>query len=148
VVHQPFRGYWNAERYIMVDESGRTLRSVREMPVKSVIAWPTEGETVSPGSHTVFGFAWSSAGQIENVEVSTDGRQTWSTARLIHGEGPIAWTRWEFPWTAGATGEVTLAVRATDAAGNTQPMSVPWNKFGYLMNAIVSRKVNVTRPPG
>ena len=32
VVDTPFRGYYNAERYIIVDADGRTLRSVREMP--------------------------------------------------------------------------------------------------------------------
>ncbi|TME86871.1 MAG: sulfite oxidase, partial [Chloroflexi bacterium] len=45
LVNTPFQGHFNAERYIMVDADGRTLRTVREMPVKSVIAWPAEGET-------------------------------------------------------------------------------------------------------
>jgi hypothetical protein len=35
-------------------------------------------------------------------------------------------------------------VRATDTAGNVQPETVPWNKFGYLMNAITSRNVTVS----
>ena len=49
VVNTPFQGYWNAERYIIVDGNGQTLRSVREMPVKSVIAWPREGDAVRAG---------------------------------------------------------------------------------------------------
>jgi len=72
VVNTPFQGYWNVERYIMVDANGRTVRSVREMPVKSVIAWPGNGQLVSPGSHTVYGFAWSGFGRIERVDVSAD----------------------------------------------------------------------------
>jgi DMSO/TMAO reductase YedYZ molybdopterin-dependent catalytic subunit len=143
VVNAPFHGYWNVERYVTVDEHGRTLGSVREMPVKSVIAWPADHETVRPGPVTAFGFAWSGFGQIEKVEVSVDGQHSWSPARLIHGQGPLAWTRWEYSWTPPPAGKTTLAVRAADSAGNTQPTGVGWNKFGYQMNAIVTREVTV-----
>jgi len=143
VVNTPFQGYWNAERYVMVDAYGQTLRAVREMPVKSVIAWPTDGETVRAGSHAVFGFAWSGFGQVERVEVSTDQQQTWQSARLSRGSGPLAWTRWEYSWTAALPGPATLSVRATDSAGNVQPTEVAWNKFGYQMNAILTRRITV-----
>jgi sulfite oxidase len=143
LVNAPFRGYYHAERYIMADANGHTRAPVREMPVKSVIAWPADGQVVARGSHTVFGFAWSGLGQISQVEVSTDGQGTWSAARLVPGEGPLAWRRWEFHWTASAVGPATLAARATDTAGNVQPKTVPWNKFGYLMNAIATRGVTV-----
>ena len=149
LVNTPFRGHFNAERYIMIDESGRTLRTVREMPVKSVIAWPAEGETVRPGVHTVFGFAWSGFGQIERVDVSTDNERTWSSARLIHGSGPLAWTRWEYAWSATSPGVASLSARAADSSGNVQPPEVAWNKFGYQMNATVTRRVRVeSLPPG
>ncbi|MCA1647602.1 MAG: sulfite oxidase [Chloroflexi bacterium] len=143
LVNAPFRGYYHAERYIIVDADAQLLGPVREMPVKSVIAWPAQGEVVTPGEHTVFGFAWSGLGQITRVEVSTDGQRTWSAARLVPGEGPLAWRRWEFAWNAAAAGPATLAARATDTAGNIQPRTVAWNKFGYLMNAIVTRDVTV-----
>jgi sulfite oxidase len=143
LVNAPFRGYYHAERYIMADANGHIRAPVREMPVKSVIAWPAEGQVVARGSHTVFGFAWSGLGQISQVEVSTDGQRTWSAARLVPGEGPLAWRRWEFHWTASAVGPATLAARATDTAGNVQPKTIPWNKFGYLMNAIAIRGVTV-----
>jgi DMSO/TMAO reductase YedYZ molybdopterin-dependent catalytic subunit len=144
IVNTPFEGHWNVERYVMLDEDGRTVRRVREMPVKSVIAWPGEGEAIRAGSVTAYGFAWSGFGQIVKVEVSLDGQKSWSAARLSHGEGPLAWTRWEYPWTVSAVGKTILAVRATDSAGNTQPKSVGWNKFGYEMHAIVTREVLVT----
>jgi DMSO/TMAO reductase YedYZ molybdopterin-dependent catalytic subunit len=143
VVNTPFQGYWNAERYIMVDENGRTVRSVREMPVKSVIAWPRDGDALTPGSHTVRGFAWSGYGQIERVDVSVDDRKSWSPARVIHGHGPLAWTRWEYDWTPSMPGTFRLAVRAADSAGNVQPDHVAWNKFGYQMHAIVAHQVSV-----
>jgi DMSO/TMAO reductase YedYZ molybdopterin-dependent catalytic subunit len=139
----PFRGYYHSERYIMVDDQQRTLGSVREMPVKSVIAWPAEGETLGPGAHLIFGFAWSGSGAIEQVDVSIDDQQTWAAARLVRGDGPFAWTRWEYDWTPTRPGRTTLAARATDSAGNVQPVDVAWNKFGYLMNAIATRGVTV-----
>lgn len=143
VVNTPFRGHFNAERYIIVDEAGRTLRTVREMPVKSIIAQPSHGETVDAVEQTAFGFAWSGTGEIARVDVSTDGGRGWSPARLVAGEGPLAWTRWEFQWTPGSSGPASLAVRATDTTGNVQPERVPWNHFGYQMNAIVSHAVSV-----
>lgn len=143
VVNTPFRGYFNAERYIFVDAEGRITGTVREMPVKSVIAWPADGERVARGAHTISGFAWSGYGRIERVDVSTDAQRTWSAARLSHGDGPLAWTRWESDWAASTPGAASLAARAADSAGNVQPTDVPWNKFGYEMNAILTRKVTV-----
>lgn len=143
VVNQPFRGYYNAQRYIMVDADGQTVGIVREMPVKSVMAWPNEGEHVSVGAHTIFGFAWSGYAPIRGVEVSLDEGATWSAARLVRGEGRLAWTRWEFDWRASAPGTARLAIRATDEAGNQQPAKAAWNKFGYQMNAILTRTVTV-----
>ena len=143
LVSTPFQGHFNAERYIMVDADGRTLRTVREMPVKSVIAWPGEGETLRAGPHTVFGYAWSGLGQIDRVDVSTDNRQTWLPAELIRGTGPHAWTRWEYAWNPTARGSTSIAARAVDSSGNVQPGEVPWNKFGYQMNAILTRRVTV-----
>jgi DMSO/TMAO reductase YedYZ molybdopterin-dependent catalytic subunit len=143
VVNTPFRGYYNAQRYIMVDQTGRTLDTVREMPVKSVVAWPSEGEHVRRGAHTAFGFAWSGHGRIERLDVSTDDQRTWSSARLTHGEGETAWARWEFDWNLPSSGEARLSVRATDSSGNVQPTSAAWNKFGYQMNAILTRTVLV-----
>jgi DMSO/TMAO reductase YedYZ molybdopterin-dependent catalytic subunit len=143
VVSTPFGGYYNAQRYIIVDAEGRTTGTVREMPVKSIVATPSEGERIASGPRTVFGFAWSGHAPIERVEVSTDAQRTWSPARLTPGDGPLAWTRWEFDWTPAGRGEATFAVRATDRAGNTQPGWPTWNKFGYLMNGILTRTVIV-----
>jgi len=143
VVSTPFAGYFNAQRYIMVDAEGRTFDTVREMPVKSVVAWPGEGERIPRGPHTVFGFAWSGHAPIQRVEVSTDEQRTWLAARLTHGEGSLAWTRWDYDWTPDASGVARFAVRATDTAGNVQPDQALWNKFGYQMNAILTRTVTV-----
>jgi sulfite oxidase len=143
VVNQPFRGYYNAERYIMVDGSGQTVGIIREMPVKAIMAWPNEGEHLAAGVHAVFGFAWSGYAPVRTVEISADDGQSWSSARLVKGDGPLAWTRWEYEWRLSAPGTARLLVRATDEAGNQQPAKAAWNKFGYQMNAILTRTVTV-----
>jgi DMSO/TMAO reductase YedYZ molybdopterin-dependent catalytic subunit len=143
VVSSEFRGYYNAERYVFVDSNGHTVRPIREMPVKSIMAWPNEGERLGAGPHAVFGFAWSGYGPIERVEISTDGQRTWSAATLTAGSGPLAWTRWEYEWTPARRGQLTVDVRATDTAGNVQPAEAPWNTFGYQMNAILTRTVTI-----
>jgi DMSO/TMAO reductase YedYZ molybdopterin-dependent catalytic subunit len=144
LVDQPFRGYFNAERYIFVDRDGHTVRTVRELPVKSVFAWPADDATLELAPHTLFGFAWSGFGRIASVEVSTNGGQTWSPARLQRGAGDHAWTRWELDWAPPQAGSFELAVRATDDGGNTQPDMAQWNRFGYEMNAVATRSVVVT----
>ncbi|MBV9173070.1 MAG: sulfite oxidase [Chloroflexi bacterium] len=143
VVSEPFGGYYNAQRYIVVDPEGRTLRTVREMPVKSVFAWPGRAEVIRGESVTLFGFGWSGRAPIERVDVSVDGQRTWQPASLVRGEGRWSWTRWEFAWRPTSSGRAQLSVRATDTAGNVQPASVPWNKFGYGLNAIMTREVTV-----
>jgi sulfite oxidase len=143
VVDKPFRGYYNAERYIFVDSAGQTLRTVRELPVKSIIASPADGASVKAEPQTIFGFAWSGHGDVTSVDVSTDGGRTWSAARLTHGRGPLAWTRWELDWRPAASGSTRILSRARDDAGNVQPEHAVWNKFGYEMNAIPSREVVV-----
>jgi DMSO/TMAO reductase YedYZ molybdopterin-dependent catalytic subunit len=144
VVNTPFAGYYNAQRYIFVDADGRMQRVVRELPVKSVIAAPAEGSTLSQKVQTLFGFAWSGFGSIERVEVSTDGGDTWQAARLQAGSGPLAWTRWELAWTPSTRGPARIMARATDSAGNVQPETAVWNKFGYEMNAIACREVLIS----
>ena len=143
VINTKFAGYFNAQRYIMVNAEGKTTSIVRQMPVKSIVAWPDEGQRVAFGTQTVFGFAWSGYAPIDRVELSTDGGHTWSPAAVTRGDGEQAWSRWEFAWTPSTRGTAQFSVRATDRAGNAQPASAPWNKFGYQMNAILTRSVVV-----
>jgi DMSO/TMAO reductase YedYZ molybdopterin-dependent catalytic subunit len=143
LVNQPFQGYYNAQRYIFVGADERVERAIRELPVKSVIASPLAGSTVSSGLQRVFGFAWSGFGDVARVDVSADDGRTWAAARLVRGEGPFAWTRWEFDWTPSASGRACLSARATDSAGNVQPAEPVWNKFGYEMNAVLNVEVTV-----
>ena len=88
------------------------------------------------------GRAWSGWGPIERVEVSADGGSTWTTAELGDAVSPHAWRSWSFDWDA-QPGTVELCCRATDGAGNEQPLEPSWNLGGFSNNAVQRVSVEV-----
>ncbi|MBB6351969.1 DMSO/TMAO reductase YedYZ molybdopterin-dependent catalytic subunit [Nonomuraea muscovyensis] len=90
-------------------------------PVKtqSRIDLPKPGASLAAGPTTVAGVAWAQHTGIDAVEVRVD-RGPWRQARLAQVPGPDTWRQWAFDWDA-APGSHTIEVRATDAAGRTQP---------------------------
>jgi sulfane dehydrogenase subunit SoxC len=98
---------------------------------------------VAPGRHILEGKAWSGYGRITRVEVSTDDRRTWAAARLDAPVSPFAWTPWRFAWDVTRPGEYILSSRATDSAGNTQPLEPFWNLQGMAQNGVERIAVRV-----
>lgn len=107
---------------------------ITDMPVKSLITTPADGFAMR-GPLRVGGFAWSGAIPVARVALSADGGASWQDVPLQPGEGRWAWRRFEARL-ALPPGEVELIARATDAAGNAQPMDPPWNPRGYCNNAV------------
>jgi DMSO/TMAO reductase YedYZ molybdopterin-dependent catalytic subunit len=107
---------------------------VEAMVVKSLIAAPQEGETVKEGHVTVQGVAWGGEAKVVKVEVSVDEGKTWDPARLVGEDHPYAWRQWQFIWPAKTGGTFTILCRATDARGDVQPATSPWNPSGFLWN--------------
>jgi len=132
--HQ-FDGFWNADNYVLYDESGRAVDRVREMPVKSVIVSPGDGDSVASGPIDIMGFAWSGHGGVASVEISNNAGQTWTQAEIVAEDGPYAWVQFRFR-SQVAGGENIFLSRATDHAGHVQPAQARWNRKGYQMNAI------------
>jgi DMSO/TMAO reductase YedYZ molybdopterin-dependent catalytic subunit len=133
----------NQQSYVLIDQDGNAQAKAREVRVKSVIADPRPADALGAGAHLVRGMAWSPHG-VAHVDVSTDGGAHWQPATLLQDLGPRAWR--QFTWTWDATpGEYRLASRATDLAGNVQPIEVPFNQKGYLMNAIEFVPVQIAR---
>ncbi len=102
----------------------------------------TRRRYASVGEHRIEGRAWSGHGDVEAVDVSTDGGQTWAAAHLDPPAGRNAWRRWSFLWRPRAAGDHELCCRATDAAGKRQPADPEWNLGGYANNAV--QRVPVT----
>ena len=139
VLDRPFDGFFQGRRYVFLNEGGTSEappEPVAVLRVKSLITRPRMGEVLPPGAYTIRGFAWSGAGHIHTVEVSTNGGRHWQVTTLSGTPVPNAWRPWEFPWQVSTLGRVILMARATDTAGNTQPSMAPWNYRGYANNSI------------
>ena len=96
------------------------------------------------GTHRIAGRAWSGWAPIASVQVSTDGGMGWRAAELGDPSSPFAWSPWTFEWEASEPGAYELCCRATDAAGNEQPLSPLWNLGGYSNNEVQRVPVTVT----
>lgn len=139
---RPFSGTYNAKNYVLFTEEGEPVTPVREMPVKSLIARPIDGETAPAGRVHVTGFAWSGYGGITRVEISTDGGATWNDAELAASAGRLSWTKFEYEWDA-TRGSHRVLSRATDERTLTQPRQALWNLKGYQMNGIQGVSVTI-----
>jgi len=122
---------------------GRSLQFTFEMGVKSVITRPSSAMALPrPGLYEISGLAWSGAGRIRQVEVSTDGGATWTVASLQGEERPKSFVRFRLPWEW--TGKsALLQSRATDEKGRVQPSRKDWAAryapdMRYHNNTIVS----------
>jgi sulfane dehydrogenase subunit SoxC len=122
---------------------GRSLQFTFEMGVKSVITRPSSTMTLPrPGRYEISGLAWSGAGRIRQVEVSTDGGATWTAATLLGEERPRALVRFRMPWEWSGK-PALLQSRATDEKGRVQPTRKDWltryaPDMRYHNNSIVS----------
>ncbi|WP_026234507.1 molybdopterin-dependent oxidoreductase [Calidithermus timidus] len=116
------------------------------MPVRSFIVDPDGSSKLVAGLPVeIRGVAFSGYGRVTRVEVSLDGGKSWRVAQLGEYYGPYAFRTWSFQWKPTQPGRYTLAVRATDEKGNTQPDEPVWNPGGYLWNRIERQDVVVGR---
>jgi DMSO/TMAO reductase YedYZ molybdopterin-dependent catalytic subunit len=145
---EPFDGYQQSVGYRIYDADGVAGEPVTRIMPRSLTVPPgipdffTRVRTVDAGPCTLRGRAWSGWAEITRVEVSTDGGATWGDAALGEPLGERAWRGWSFDWEA-EPGEHVISSRATDAAGNAQPLEAPWNLKGYANNAVERMAVSV-----
>src|SRR5215207_8033835 len=121
VGHEPWHTRWDTPYYgdLLPDGTAREFTFVME--AKSEITSPSGGQILpGPGFVEISGLAWSGRGRISQVDVSTDGGQSWSPATLQESVLPMAWTRFRLPWSWD--GQATqLQSRAIDETGYVQP---------------------------
>jgi hypothetical protein len=101
---------------------------------------------VRAGRTLIEGRAWSGRDAVGRVEFSADGGRTWADAQLHERNGTYGWSAWSYEWDASDAGDHELCVRATDVAGNVQPLdsAAAWNQGGYGVNAVQRVAVRVT----
>ncbi|WP_407309377.1 sulfite oxidase [Desulfosporosinus sp. SB140] len=143
----PFKGPFQAIDYVYITNEGDydNALPVTEMKVNSIITWPSKGERIHLGQHTLRGLAWTGKGTISRVEISMDDGMSWNAARLTSPEHePFTWTFWEYLWDISIPGHYSLLVRAFDNKGQIQPKAAPWNAKGYGNNSI--HQISITVP--
>lgn len=113
-----------------------------QMPVRSFIIQPGgDIKLVEKMAVQVKGIAFSGHGRIVKVEFSSDGGKNWQEAILGRDLGKYSFRHWHIHWRPQAAGEYTLASRAWDEKGNTQPATPIWNPGGYCWNTIETQKI-------
>jgi sulfane dehydrogenase subunit SoxC len=156
LVDEPYMAMMETSRYPSMRLDGKSRWFEFELGPKSVITRPAGGYKMpGPGFHEITGLAWSGAGAVKRVEVSTDGGKTWKDAQLHDPIARKSHTRFSCPWTWDGS-ETVLQSRCTDEKGTVQPTMVEvaklWNaNVDFLLktqqvvgdfNAIQPWKVN------
>ncbi len=121
VTDQPYMARDETSKYSDLMADGTTRIFTYAMEAKSVITFPSGGQTLpAPGLCELTGLAWSGLGRIERVEVTTDGGRTWVDAELQEPRLPQALTRFRLPWRFDGQ-DARIASRAVDSTGYVQP---------------------------
>ena len=152
VLDHEFDGFWMKTAYrhpaqhvapgTAVDP--KDMVPVTDLNVKSLIATPNEW--AAPGTVTIKGVAWSNASPVTKVDVSVDGGKTWNAAKLGAKPTKYGFRAFNHVWKAPEGSHVLMA-RATNAAGQVQPVEPEWNPNGYLYNAAQPRPITVSKSP-
>ena len=143
-IGEPFDGFQQGNKYRYKqseDEKGTPVTRQRPRAVMRPPGIPSQlgrSRYVKVGPVSIEGRAWSGFGFVERVEFSPNGGRTWDDAVLGEPVGGYGWRAWSYEWNAWEPGEYELCTRATDAAGNTQPLdaSEVWNVGTYGINTV------------
>ena len=131
----------------MPDQLATKTKPIEEMNVNSLIGYPQNGIRVKQGAEMIVrGVAFDGGHGIAKVEISTDGGESWSEAKLDDGkQGSYAYRTFSLPVTPAQSGKLTVMSRATNTKGETQPFAhdVKWNRGGYKFNGIDEVTVEV-----
>ncbi|WP_407148277.1 molybdopterin-dependent oxidoreductase [Bradyrhizobium sp. ORS 86] len=144
VIDSVFDGFWMKSAYRIPDtpnnavEPGTAPKAtipINRFTVRSFITSVADGAKLKAGRALLRGIAFDGGKGIKDVAVSTDGGKTWTPAKLGKDLGKYAFREWKMPVRLAA-GSYDLKVRATNNAGDTQPMDPLWNPAGYLRNVV------------
>ena len=121
--------YMTYDDYGHINADPRAAALALEIGPKSVITFPSGGQRLpGPGFYEISGLAWSGAGAIHKVEISTDGGQSWHEAELRSPAYRMAHTRFGFHWKWDGK-ECVLMSRCTDELGTVQPTRAEVAKY-------------------
>lgn len=121
--------------YLTYNDYGHIRTNAKESALtqrigpKSVITFPSGAEQLpGKGFYEITGLAWSGAGAVRKVEISTDGGKSWKDAELQGTPHPMAHTRFCFKWNWDGK-ECVLLSRCVDELGTVQPTRAEAAKY-------------------
>jgi sulfane dehydrogenase subunit SoxC len=123
------RYYMTYDDYGHINPDPKVAALTHQIGPKSVITYPSGGQQLGGrGFYEISGLAWSGAGAIKRVEISTDGGQSWKDAELRSPAYPMAHTRFGYHWNWDGKDAVLMS-RCTDEVGTVQPTRAQVAKF-------------------
>lgn len=126
VIDVPVDARDETSHYTELLPNGKARQYMFLQGVKSAIVKPSFGMNLpGPGFYEISGLAWSGAGRISKVELSTDGGKRWILAALGQPVLPKALVRFHLPWQWEGRPAILMS-RATDEKGNVQPTRSAW----------------------
>ena len=150
VIDNVFDGFWMKSAYRIPDtpcncvEPGTTPNAtipINRFNVRSFITnVARDAKLKAHKAITLRGIAFDGGKGIKEVAVSTDNGATWTLAKLGRDLGKYSFREWKLPVKL-VPGSYELRVRATNNAGETQPMEPRWNPAGYLRNVVETVRV-------
>jgi DMSO/TMAO reductase YedYZ molybdopterin-dependent catalytic subunit len=151
IIDHEFDGFWMKTAYRIPDNSCACVEPgtapkatvpINRFDVRSFITSVRDGARLKPGTTKLKGIAFDGGQGIREVAVSIDAGKTWRPAKLGRDLGKYSFREWTLPVKL-ASGSHELKVRATNHAGESQPMEPSWNPAGYMRNVIETVRVNV-----
>lgn len=153
VVDHTYDGFFMAKGYRVPDNDcfciapGTTAaqtQPISRLPVRSFITSVKHGDVLPWKKNVALkGIAFDGGAGINKVEVSIDGGKTWLTASLGQDLGRFSFREWTLTTTFADKGATPLMVRASNNAGETQPLNADWNPGGYRRHVVETTHVTV-----
>jgi hypothetical protein len=110
---------------------------ITEMVVNSLITNLVDGQTLAVAKPMeIKGIAWDGGNGIAQVDVSTDGGNSWHQATLRQDYGRFSWRQWQYVLVPKRPGAYRIMARATSHSGASQPLEPIPNPSGYHHNAV------------
>jgi DMSO/TMAO reductase YedYZ molybdopterin-dependent catalytic subunit len=153
VLDHVYDGFFMAKGYRVPDNDcfciapGTTptqTRPISKLPVRSFITSVKQGDVLPLNKSVVLkGIAFDGGAGVNKVEISIDGGKVWREATLGQDLGRFSFREWTLAITFTSKGATQLMVRASNSAGETQPLQADWNPAGYRRHVIETSHVTV-----
>jgi sulfite dehydrogenase (cytochrome) subunit A len=137
----PARLFPSTQRFVSQESPANT--PITEIMVNSLITSPLSPEVKSGETLTITGIAWDAGFGISTVEVSQDGGRTWTDAELNPDLGRYSVRAWQLSLGRPPKGKLEILAKATNAIGQSQPMTALSNPAGYHHNAVARLALTV-----